>query len=124
MWNFLLAWKGRKILNLIMYNLILVACLNLCFCFQRSVSNFSLSVVLYHIIDPPSDIMFFFSLMFQDTIIKGETPLLWPLWFRAAVPGNISMYITLYYEIEYESSAMRYRTLCMHHNLQVFKYML
>ncbi|XP_062112412.1 uncharacterized protein LOC133823584 isoform X4 [Humulus lupulus] len=55
----------------------------------------------------------------EDTIIKGETPLLWPLWFRAAVPGNISLYITIYYEIEDTSSTMRYRTLAMHHNLQV-----
>ncbi|PON63122.1 TRAPP II complex, Trs [Parasponia andersonii] len=55
----------------------------------------------------------------EDTIIKGESPLLWPLWFRAAVPGNIFLYITIYYEIEDTSSAMRYRTLCMHYNLQV-----
>ncbi|KAM6571414.1 hypothetical protein CsatA_015494 [Cannabis sativa] len=55
----------------------------------------------------------------EDTIIKGERPFLWPLWFRAAVPGNISLYITIYYEIEDTSSTMRYRTLSMHHNLQV-----
>lgn len=123
MWNILLAWKRRQILKTIMYNLIPVTCLNLCFCFQRSVSNFSLSAIL-----PLSynESIFFWSyvfllLMLQDAIIKGETPLLWPLWFRAAVPGNISLYITIYYEIEDTSSTMRYRTLCMHHNLQVFR---
>ncbi|XP_024028403.1 trafficking protein particle complex subunit 8 isoform X3 [Morus notabilis] len=55
----------------------------------------------------------------EDTIITAETPLLWPLWFRAAVPGNISLYLTIYYEIEDSSSSMRYRTLRMHHNVQV-----
>ncbi|KAL5545696.1 hypothetical protein UlMin_005383 [Ulmus minor] len=55
----------------------------------------------------------------EDTIVKGESPLLWPLWFRAAVPGNISMYMTIYYEIEDPSSTMRYRALRMHYNVQV-----
>lgn len=55
----------------------------------------------------------------EDMLVKAETPLLWPLWFRAAVPGNISLYLTIYYEIEDTSSTMRYRTLRMHHNLQV-----
>ncbi|KAM1735617.1 hypothetical protein ACFX15_013498 [Malus domestica] len=55
----------------------------------------------------------------EDTIIQGETPLLWPLWFRAAVPGNISLYITIYYEMSDISSTMRFRTLRMHYNLQV-----
>ncbi|XP_068308297.1 uncharacterized protein [Pyrus communis] len=55
----------------------------------------------------------------EDTIIQGETPLSWPLWFRAAVPGNISLYITIYYEMSDISSTMRFRTLRMHYNLQV-----
>ncbi|KAK9289806.1 hypothetical protein L1049_007966 [Liquidambar formosana] len=55
----------------------------------------------------------------EDTIIQGETPFLWPLWLRAAVPGNISLYITIYYEMGDISSVMRYRTLRMHYNLQV-----
>ncbi|XP_015900436.3 uncharacterized protein LOC107433641 isoform X1 [Ziziphus jujuba] len=55
----------------------------------------------------------------EDTIIQGGTPFLWPLWFRAAETGNISLYITIYYEMAEVSSTMRYRTLRMHHNLQV-----
>lgn len=55
----------------------------------------------------------------EDTTIQGETPFSWPLWLRAAVPGNISLYVTVYYEIGDTSSVMRYRTLRMHYSLQV-----
>ncbi|KAL5060385.1 hypothetical protein RYX36_031989 [Vicia faba] len=54
-----------------------------------------------------------------DTSIQGETPLSWPLWFRAAVPGDISLYMSIYYEIEDISSVIRYRTLRLHYNVQV-----
>lgn len=57
--------------------------------------------------------------VFQETLIQGEMPLLWPLWLRAAVPGHISLYISVYYEMGDISSVMRYRTLRMHYNLQV-----
>jgi hypothetical protein len=55
----------------------------------------------------------------QDTSIRGKTPLLWPLWLRAAVPGYISLYITVYYEVEDISSIIKYRTLRMHYDMQV-----
>ncbi|XP_058003343.1 uncharacterized protein LOC110666076 isoform X2 [Hevea brasiliensis] len=55
----------------------------------------------------------------EDISIEGERPLLWPLWLRAAVPGTISLYIVIYYEMGDASSVMRYRTLRMHYNLQV-----
>ncbi|KAG7958379.1 hypothetical protein I3843_10G018400 [Carya illinoinensis] len=55
----------------------------------------------------------------KETLIQGEMPLLWPLWLRAAVPGHISLYISVYYEMGDISSVMRYRTLRMHYNLQV-----
>ncbi|BFG38453.1 hypothetical protein CerSpe_247270 [Prunus speciosa] len=67
----------------------------------------------------PTDASHSMFLFPEDTIIQGETPLLWPLWFRAAVPGNISLCITIYYEMGDISSTMRYRTLRMHYNLQV-----
>ncbi|XP_022982812.1 trafficking protein particle complex subunit 8-like isoform X2 [Cucurbita maxima] len=54
-----------------------------------------------------------------DTSIQGGTPLLLPLWLRAAVPGNISLYISIYYEMEGVSDIMRYRILRMHYNIQV-----
>lgn len=57
--------------------------------------------------------------MLQDTSIQGGTPLLLPLWLRAAVPGNISLYISIYYEMEGVSDIMRYRILRMHYNIQV-----
>lgn len=55
----------------------------------------------------------------QDTTIQGGTPLLLPLWLRAAVPGNISLYISIYYEMEDVSNIMRYRILRMHYSIQV-----
>ncbi|XP_059462278.1 uncharacterized protein LOC132191337 isoform X3 [Corylus avellana] len=55
----------------------------------------------------------------KDTSIQGKTPLLWPLWLRAAVPGYISLYITVYYEMGDISSIIKYRTLRMHYDLQV-----
>lgn len=55
----------------------------------------------------------------KDTIIHKETPFFLPLWFRAATPGNVSLYLTVYYEIEDKSTAMRYRTLRTHHMLEV-----
>lgn len=56
---------------------------------------------------------------FQGTSVQGETPFLWPLWFRAAVPGDISLYMSVYYEIGDISSVIRYRTLRLHYNVQV-----
>ncbi|KAL2250834.1 UNVERIFIED_CONTAM: hypothetical protein Sindi_2205700, partial [Sesamum indicum] len=55
----------------------------------------------------------------ETTAISSETPLKWPLWFRAAAAGSISLYITIYYEMEDESSVITYRTLRMHYNLEV-----
>lgn len=57
--------------------------------------------------------------VFQDTSVQGKTPLLWPLWLRAAVPGDISLYITVYYEMGDISSIIKFRTLRMHYDLQV-----
>ncbi|XP_075488259.1 uncharacterized protein LOC142527363 [Primulina tabacum] len=51
--------------------------------------------------------------------ICWEKPLRWPLWFRAAVAGNVSLYITIYYEMEDKSTLIIYRTLRMHYNLEV-----
>ncbi|KAK0585872.1 hypothetical protein LWI29_035426 [Acer saccharum] len=55
----------------------------------------------------------------EDISIHGETPLSWPLRLHAAVPGNISLYITIYYETGDTSSIIKYRTLRMYYNLQV-----
>ncbi|PIN03140.1 Protein with predicted involvement in meiosis (GSG1) [Handroanthus impetiginosus] len=55
----------------------------------------------------------------KTTSISCETPLKWPLWLRAAAPGSISLYITIYYEMEDESPVITYRTLRMHYNLEV-----
>ncbi|KAJ7942948.1 Trafficking protein particle complex subunit 8 [Quillaja saponaria] len=55
----------------------------------------------------------------EDTLIQGKMPFLWPLWLRAAVPGYISLYISIYYEMGDISSVIRYRTLRLHYNLQV-----
>lgn len=55
----------------------------------------------------------------QDQPIHGERPMLWPLWLHAAAPGNISLYITIYYEMADTSSIIKYRTLRMLYSLQV-----
>ena len=60
-------------------------------------------------IDPP------FS---QDIEIQAGATLSWPIWFHAATPGNVSLYISLYYEME-SSSDIKYRTLRMHYDLEV-----
>ncbi|KAK1435003.1 hypothetical protein QVD17_00758 [Tagetes erecta] len=63
-----------------------------------------------------SDTVFHFP---KDTIVHKEAPFFLPLWFRAATPGNVSLYLTVYYEVEDKSTAMRYRTLRTHHMLEV-----
>ncbi|KAL6894210.1 hypothetical protein ACP4OV_008308 [Aristida adscensionis] len=54
----------------------------------------------------------------EDIEVQGGGALSWPIWFHAATPGKISLYISLYYEIE-GSSDITYRTLRMHYNLEV-----
>ncbi|CAN6291607.1 unnamed protein product [Urochloa humidicola] len=54
----------------------------------------------------------------QDIEIQAGATLSWPIWFHAATPGNVSLYISLYYEME-SSSDIKYRTLRMHYNLEV-----
>ncbi|TVU44714.1 hypothetical protein EJB05_04165 [Eragrostis curvula] len=53
----------------------------------------------------------------QNVEIQGGGALSWPIWFHAATPGNVSLYVSLYYEIE-GSSDMKYRTLRMHYNIE------
>ncbi|KAH0860716.1 hypothetical protein HID58_088977 [Brassica napus] len=55
----------------------------------------------------------------KDVSLQGDRSLRWPLWLRAAIPGTISLYFTIYYEMENVSSIMKYRTLRMHYSLQV-----
>lgn len=54
----------------------------------------------------------------QDIEIQPGAALSWPMWFHAATPGNVSLYMSLYYEME-SSSDVKYRTLRMHYNLEV-----
>ncbi|WVZ60808.1 LOW QUALITY PROTEIN: hypothetical protein U9M48_010785, partial [Paspalum notatum var. saurae] len=54
----------------------------------------------------------------QDIEIQAGATLSWPIWFHAATPGNVSLYISLYYEME-SSSDIKYRTLRMHYNLEI-----
>ncbi|EPS62342.1 hypothetical protein M569_12447, partial [Genlisea aurea] len=58
--------------------------------------------------------------VFPNTVaICDELPLQWPLWFRAAAPGSISLLMAIYYETEDGSSIITYRTLRMQYNLEV-----
>ncbi|XP_061362471.1 uncharacterized protein LOC133306201 [Gastrolobium bilobum] len=63
-----------------------------------------------------SDTVFLFP---EGTSVQGETPFLWPLWFRAAVPGDISLYMSIYYEMGDISIVIKYRTLRLHYSVQV-----
>ncbi|KAL1813358.1 hypothetical protein ACET3Z_023423 [Daucus carota] len=63
-----------------------------------------------------SDKLFFFP---KDTEIHCKTPLLWPLWLWAATPGKFSFYMSIYYETGDISSIIKYRTLRIHHILEV-----
>ncbi|KAK4777160.1 hypothetical protein SAY86_005848 [Trapa natans] len=63
-----------------------------------------------------SDSVFLFP---NDNVIRKGSSLSWPLWFHAAVPGSVSLYIVLYYEIEDIECSMKYRTLRMFHNMEV-----
>lgn len=55
----------------------------------------------------------------QDIKIQEGATFSWPIWFHAATPGNFSLYISLYYEME-SPSEITYRTLRMHYNIEVF----
>ena len=57
--------------------------------------------------------------VFKDLVVCGDDPLQWPLYLRAAAPGNLSLYISIYYEVGDASSTMHYRILRMHFNLEV-----
>lgn len=57
--------------------------------------------------------------VYQDTTVQGGTPFLWPIWLRAAVPGNVSLYIVIYYEMEGVPDVMNFRTLRLQYNVQV-----
>ncbi|XP_028777528.1 trafficking protein particle complex subunit 8 isoform X2 [Neltuma alba] len=63
-----------------------------------------------------SDTVFMFP---EGTSVQGATPFAWPLWFRAAFPGDISLYMSIYYEIGDISNAIKYRILRLQYNLQV-----
>lgn len=69
-----------------------------------------------HANDTHDDRVFIFP---EDALVYGETPFIWPLWLRAATHGNISLYLTLYYEMGDASTVMKYRLLRMHYNLEV-----
>lgn len=66
--------------------------------------------------DKVSDAIFLFP---EDTSIADGTPVSWPLWLRAAAPGKISLYLSVYYEMGDISSVMTYRTLRLHFNIEV-----
>ncbi|KAL3839351.1 hypothetical protein ACJIZ3_023942 [Penstemon smallii] len=55
----------------------------------------------------------------ETTSISADTPLVWPLWFRAAAGGSVSLCITIYYEMEDKTAVITYRTLRMYYNLEV-----
>lgn len=54
----------------------------------------------------------------QDIKIEGGTTFSWPIWFHAATPGNFSLYLSIYYEME-STTDIPYRTLRMHNNVEV-----
>ncbi|KAF5200663.1 Trafficking protein particle complex subunit, partial [Thalictrum thalictroides] len=67
-------------------------------------------------IQSSSNLLFSFP---EDVTVHGESTFSWPLWLRAASPGSIPLYISIYYEMENVSNDMRYRTLRVHYNIEV-----
>ncbi|PKU73262.1 trafficking protein particle complex subunit 8 [Dendrobium catenatum] len=72
--------------------------------------------------EAPANAQKFKNLLFyfpNDVTIEGGAAFYWPLWFHASFSGKISLYLSVYYEIESCSSDMIYRTLRMHYDLEV-----
>ncbi|XP_068668294.1 uncharacterized protein [Aristolochia californica] len=55
----------------------------------------------------------------ESTVIQGGTTFSWPLWMHSGVSGRISLYISVYYEVENCSNEMNYRTLRMSYEFEV-----
>ncbi|KAG6537578.1 hypothetical protein ZIOFF_002672 [Zingiber officinale] len=55
----------------------------------------------------------------DDAKVQGRACLTWPLWFHAGLTGKISLYVSIYYEVESCSNNMTYRILRMHHDLEI-----
>lgn len=72
--------------------------------------------VTVNVMEKPNSLLFSFP---NDTIIHGGTTFVWPLWFHTGHPGNITIYLSIYYEMEGCSSDMIYRTLRMHYDVEV-----
>lgn len=84
-------------------------------CLKRHVQSESSVVSAKTMKDNFKSLLFAFP---QDIEIQAGAALSWPIWFHAATPGNVSLYISLYYEMG-SSSDIKYRTLRMHFNLEV-----
>ncbi|KAK8963015.1 hypothetical protein KSP40_PGU012905 [Platanthera guangdongensis] len=55
----------------------------------------------------------------NDVTITEDTTFCWPLWFHTSCPGKISLFLSIYYEVESYSSDMIYRTLRLHYYVEV-----
>ncbi|MQL72415.1 hypothetical protein Taro_004755 [Colocasia esculenta] len=55
----------------------------------------------------------------NDIKIQGGNTFQWPLWLHSGIAGNVSLCISIYYEMENFSSDMSYRTLRMNYKLEV-----
>ncbi|KAJ6790656.1 trafficking protein particle complex subunit 8-like [Iris pallida] len=69
-----------------------------------------------NVMEKPNSSLFSFP---NDTIVHGGTTFVWPLWFHTGHSGNITIYLSIYYEMEGCSSDMIYRTLRMHYDVEV-----
>lgn len=61
-------------------------------------------------------LLFFFP---NDVTIDGRAIFSWPLWFHSGCPGKISLFLSIYYEMENCSCDMIYRTLRLHYDVEV-----
>ncbi|KAJ4758914.1 Trafficking protein particle complex subunit 8 [Rhynchospora pubera] len=55
----------------------------------------------------------------EGNAVQGEESFSWPIWFHCGTPGKVSLLISIYYEMENSYGGMTYRTLRMHHILEV-----
>ncbi|KAJ0966330.1 hypothetical protein J5N97_027468 [Dioscorea zingiberensis] len=55
----------------------------------------------------------------KAALTEGGTSFTWPLWFHSGLTGNISLYISIYYEVDGSCSDLSYRTLRMQYDIEV-----
>ncbi|KAK9156892.1 hypothetical protein Scep_003466 [Stephania cephalantha] len=84
-------------------------------CLEKRI-NSKESIVQPNDVEGSNGLLFSFP---EDCVIEGETTFTWPLWLHTSTTGRISLYMSIYYEMENSSNDIRYRTLRTQYDLEV-----